>query len=127
VKEALSLAETTKASLTLLHVVQWLPEEELREHRHFQVPEFRAYLERDALRQLNALVPDEARNWCAVREAVVFGKPWPQVLRRAADDAADLIVMGVHGRGAMDLMFFGSTTHHVVREAACPVLTVRGN
>jgi nucleotide-binding universal stress UspA family protein len=126
VKEALSLAEMTKASLTLLHVVQWLPEEELREHRHFQVPEFRAYLERDALRQLNALVPDDARNWCAVREAVVFGKPWPQVLRRAADDAADLIVMGVHGRGAMDLMFFGSTTHHVVREAACPVLTVRG-
>jgi nucleotide-binding universal stress UspA family protein len=126
VQHALSLAETTKASLTLLHVVQWLPEEEVRELRHFDVPEFRGYLERNALRQLNALVPEAARDWCAVRETVVFGKPWPQVLRRAADDSADLIVMGVQGRGAMDLMLFGSTTHHVVREAACPVLTVRG-
>lgn len=81
---------------------------------------------RDALRQLHALVPEEARDWCAAREAVVFGKPWRQVLRCAADDAADLIVMGVNGRGAVDLMLFGSTTHHVVREATCPVLTIRG-
>jgi nucleotide-binding universal stress UspA family protein len=34
--------------------------------------------------------------------------------------------MGVNGRGAADLLLFGSTTHHVVREASCPVLTVRG-
>ncbi len=38
---------------------------------------------------------------------------------------ADLIVLGVHGRPAVDLMFFGSTTNQVVRHAACPVLTVR--
>jgi nucleotide-binding universal stress UspA family protein len=126
VKQALSLAEATKASLTLLHVVQWMPEEELREHRHFDVPEFRAYLQRDALRQLHALIPDAARDWCEPREVVAFGKPWRQVLQRAAEDSADLIVMGVNGRGAVDLMLFGSTTHHAVREATCPVLTVRG-
>jgi nucleotide-binding universal stress UspA family protein len=34
--------------------------------------------------------------------------------------------MGVQGRGAADLLFFGSTAHHVVRQAACPVLTLRG-
>jgi nucleotide-binding universal stress UspA family protein len=33
--------------------------------------------------------------------------------------------MGVHGRSAVDLMIFGSTTHHVVRQALCPVLVVR--
>jgi len=33
--------------------------------------------------------------------------------------------MGIHGRGAVDLMLFGSTTQHVVRQASCPVLTVR--
>jgi len=126
VEQALSLAEATKASLTLLHVVQWMAEQELREHRHFDVPEFRAYLYRDALRQLRALVPDAARNWCEPREMVAFGKPWRQVLQLAANDCSDLIVMGVNGRDAMDLLLFGSTTHHVVREATCPVLTVRG-
>ena len=37
----------------------------------------------------------------------------------------DLIVMGVSGRGALDVALLGSTTHHVIREGAWPVLTVR--
>jgi nucleotide-binding universal stress UspA family protein len=37
----------------------------------------------------------------------------------------DLIVMGVRGRNALDLMLFGSTTQQVVRQASCPVLTLR--
>jgi nucleotide-binding universal stress UspA family protein len=53
------------------------------------------------------------------------GKAYREVLRTAADVDADLIVMGVHGRGALDLIVFGSTTHHVIREARCPVLIVR--
>jgi nucleotide-binding universal stress UspA family protein len=42
----------------------------------------------------------------------------------AAAENADLIVMGVQGRGAVDLMVFGSNTNHVIRSAACPVLVV---
>jgi nucleotide-binding universal stress UspA family protein len=34
--------------------------------------------------------------------------------------------MGVLGRNPVDLALFGSTTQHVVRAAACPVLTTRG-
>nr|NIS66339.1 universal stress protein [Gemmatimonadales bacterium] len=44
----------------------------------------------------------------------------------AHDDRAGLIVLGAHGHGVIDRMFFGSTAQHVVREASCPVLTVRG-
>ena len=35
--------------------------------------------------------------------------------------------MGVQGRGAMDLLTFGSNTHDVIRAASCPVLTIRVN
>jgi nucleotide-binding universal stress UspA family protein len=34
-------------------------------------------------------------------------------------------VGSVHGRNALDLMLFGSTTNQVVRRATCPVLTLR--
>jgi nucleotide-binding universal stress UspA family protein len=34
-------------------------------------------------------------------------------------------VLGVQGRSAISLGFFGSTTNHVVRAARCPVLTIR--
>jgi nucleotide-binding universal stress UspA family protein len=44
----------------------------------------------------------------------------------AAAEKVDLIVMGVQGKGALNRLFFGSTTHHVIREAGCPVLTVYG-
>ena len=53
------------------------------------------------------------------------GTPYREILRLAAEREADLIVLGVHGRTAADLFFFGSTTNHVIREAGCPVLTIR--
>ncbi len=121
---ALSLAERAKGRLTVLYVLEW-PDAAVR-HPHFDVPEYRRYLEEDALGQLRASVPREARDWCEVRELVVAGKPGREIVRVAAADGADLIVMGVHGHGALDRLLFGSTAYHVVREAACPVLTVRG-
>jgi nucleotide-binding universal stress UspA family protein len=53
------------------------------------------------------------------------GKPSREILRVASEPQSDLIVVGVQGRGAASVMFFGSTTNHVVREATCPVLTIR--
>jgi nucleotide-binding universal stress UspA family protein len=33
--------------------------------------------------------------------------------------------MGVHGKGVVDRWLFGSTTSHIIRQATCPVLTLR--
>jgi len=63
---------------------------------------------------------------CVVDTLQTNGTPWREVLRVAAERRSDLIVMGVQGRGSTDLLFFGSTTQHVVRQATCPVLTLRG-
>jgi len=48
-----------------------------------------------------------------------------EILRVARERDVHLIVLGVHGRNPVDLMLLGSTTHHVVRAASCPVLTLR--
>jgi nucleotide-binding universal stress UspA family protein len=53
------------------------------------------------------------------------GKPYHEILRVARERDAHLIVLGVHGRNAIDRLFFGSTANHVVRTATCPVLTLR--
>jgi universal stress protein A len=47
------------------------------------------------------------------------------ILTSARDLAADLIVMATHGRGGIGHLFFGSVTEAVVRNAVCPVLTLR--
>jgi nucleotide-binding universal stress UspA family protein len=123
-RHALSLAEEAKARLTVLHVIEWFPEQGVREHRAFP-PELPRLLEEDARTRLAAAVPAEARAWCEPLASVRCGKPYVQILRAAEDEQCDLIVLGVHGRAAADIMLFGSTTNQVVRQATCPVLTVR--
>lgn len=54
------------------------------------------------------------------------GVPWEQVLRAAADEGADVIVMGTKGRGNLAGVLFGTTAEKVFRRARCPVVSVRG-
>ena len=112
-------------SARALHALEWFAETPQRLTDHFNVPEFRHALERDARAQLEALVPPAARTWCETEVIVGHGKAYKELLRVAAEQEAGLIVLGVRGRGAVDLLLFGSTTQHVVRGATCPVLTVR--
>lgn len=124
---ALSLAEEADARLILLHVIEGAIEEpQFGEIDHVSVREYYRYLEEDAMARLKAAVPEEARVWCRPDERVVTGKAYRQILQLAAEEDAELIVMGVHGKGALHLRVFGSTTHHIIREAGCPVLTLRG-
>jgi nucleotide-binding universal stress UspA family protein len=67
------------------------------------------------------------REWLETDAVVTEGRAYREILRIAQERAVELIVMGVQGRGALDVMFFGSTAHHVVRQSACPVLTVRAS
>jgi nucleotide-binding universal stress UspA family protein len=55
---------------------------------------------------------------------VVGGRPWREILRLAEEREVELVVMGVRGRNPVDIALFGSTTHHVIRGARCPVLVV---
>jgi nucleotide-binding universal stress UspA family protein len=121
---ALSLGEEAGGALTFLHVVEGLDHEPLATS-HFNVPEYRRLLVEDAESRLRALVPDEKRSWCDCQTMVRTGKAYREILDTARTLQADLIVLGVRGRNAMDLALFGSTTNHVVRSADCPVLTVR--
>jgi universal stress protein A len=56
---------------------------------------------------------------------VVRGLIAPQIVDYAVNNDIDLIVMGTHGRRGVAHMLLGSVAEHVVRTAACPVLTVR--
>lgn len=61
----------------------------------------------------------------AVRTRVRTGVPYREILAAAAEEQADLIVLGTHGRGGLDRALLGSVTDRVIRLAPCPVLAVR--
>jgi nucleotide-binding universal stress UspA family protein len=56
---------------------------------------------------------------------VTTGAVAEKVISVQAGLAADLIVMGTHGRGGLRRLFLGSVAERAVREASCPVLTAR--
>ena len=56
---------------------------------------------------------------------VLIGYAAEEILTRANDEGADLIVMGTHGRKGIDRILFGSVAEKVVKNASMPVLTVR--
>jgi len=56
---------------------------------------------------------------------VLEGDPAEQILRIAQDANADVIVMGTHGTSGLTRLLVGSVAESVMRQAPCPVLTVR--
>jgi nucleotide-binding universal stress UspA family protein len=123
---ALSLAKEGDAKVTLMHVTEWpSSDEEPPSTRAFNVPEYRQFRDAEARAALQQMIPGDAAEWCSPDVRVAHGKPYQEILRHAADEGIDVIVMGVHGRGAVDQMIFGSTTNQVIRQATCPVITQR--
>jgi nucleotide-binding universal stress UspA family protein len=115
---AVSLAEEYQARLTLLHVIENRKANDLAGAEEFG---------ESSERVLRALVPDEAKFWCAPHFMVEQGVPEEKILEVAQRVGAELIVLGSHKpegvRGAATHLSM-ATVHKVVAHAECPVLSV---
>jgi len=110
---ALSLAMEYAADLTMLHVLDDVGTADFQEEG-----------KKAALLELERPISADARNWCSIQAEVRVGTPYQEIVKRALELQTDLIIMGVRGRGALDLALFGSTTHRVLQLGSCPVLAV---
>lgn len=113
---ALSLAEDDRAKLTLLHVIESEPtsESELLEWR------------RQDREKLSQMIPPDADLAYEPEIEVEMGIPEVEIVRLADTRQAELIVMGCHSGGVVSTHVPWTTLHHVLQNAHCPVLTVRG-
>jgi nucleotide-binding universal stress UspA family protein len=122
---ALAIARAGSGRVTVVHVVELLPVAyEPMVTPPFDATQFRAAVEKAAHAQLQALVPAGLRDVCQL-QVTSAARAFEGILGTATDWDADLIVIGVHGRNALDRLLFGSTAERVVRRATCPVLSVR--
>jgi len=114
---AAELAREHKATLYLLHVV------------HLRLAPEPALSSRDAQTAAEAKLVRIGHQKLKVgtryETIVMAGDPAVEVLQMAAKLGADLIVMATHGRQGLRRLFLGSVAERVVREARCPVLTVK--
>lgn len=79
------------------------------------------------LDQLEATLREVAARYApgATIEAVLGDDIATNVLNAASTRAFDLIVMGTQGRGGVKRLVLGSVADNIVRNASCPVVTMR--
>lgn len=69
--------------------------------------------------KLNAVLPN------TISTQVLEGAPGEQILKKATEWDAQLIVMGSRGHGGLSKIWLGSVSQEVVLEAPCPVEVIR--
>lgn len=120
-ERAQALATAFEAQLSVLHVIEPLSlayggdipmdlssvQDQIHEQAQGQLREFSGAL----------AIPED-------RQHLVFGRPEAEIHRIAEERAADLIVVGSHGRHGLALLL-GSTANSVLHGARCDVLAVR--
>jgi nucleotide-binding universal stress UspA family protein len=114
---ACELAQKRKATLYVLYVVEIPPGPEVAVPFDKMEGQARKKLEEMARQKINEKAPYEVR--------VTSGDPSVEILRAAERIGSDLIVMSTHGRKGLRRFVLGSVAERVVREASCPVLTIR--
>jgi nucleotide-binding universal stress UspA family protein len=115
---ACSFARDCGARVVVLHVMpDPLYGEQLEARRH---PEEYFAPARKLLHEMRA--PDEDVH---VEYRQAQGDAASVIFEVAKEVQAGLIVMGTHGRTGLARLLLGSVAERVVREAACPVLTLK--
>ena len=115
------IAQETGGRIFLLHVVPWtvatVP---------IDASEVLAELKQSATTRLRRLAKEKLDARIPVEIVVtVAGDAGAEIVRTAKEWKADVVVMTTHGRKGLSHLILGSSAERVVREAPCPVLTLR--
>jgi nucleotide-binding universal stress UspA family protein len=121
------LARSYDASLHVVHVIEDL----LALHGPeigFAYADVERNIEAAVRRDLDAALSDDDQQTLHARAVITRSSNVSHAITDyAKNNAIDLIVVGTHGRGAIQRFLIGSVAERVMRTAPCPVLTVRVN
>ncbi len=125
-----SLAKAMGASVALIHVIEPATPtnygaDPLMGQQPIIIPETTEIQEENSKSMLNEI----SKEFEDLKEVFTFnriGNPKQEILTVASEWAADLIIMGTHGRTGFDHFISGSVSESVTRRASCPVLVVPG-
>jgi nucleotide-binding universal stress UspA family protein len=123
---ATELAIQFSAEILLVHVVAPMPTMAgTSAPTGFHLPIVLEELQESAQKSLEDIRQEKIPAEIQARTFAVHGKPAHEIVRLAAQEKADIIVIPTHGESGWQRFVFGSVAEKVVRLADCPVLTVR--
>ena len=131
---AVNSAQQHGAKIHILHVMEEIKTnilaayyelEKLQEIREKGKEEIKDRIQKrlETFCQRELMKDPECRDLVASTE-VVEGDPAAEILRKADELGADLVVMGTHGKGLLEHAFLGSVSEKVLHRIKIPVLTI---
>ena len=127
IEEAMRLASATGAELVLVHAYE--PPAPAAFEGYVAPPsvydEWEDALKTSTESSLELLAAKAREKGIRTRTRVLRGTPYTAITEAAAEERADLVVVGTHGRGGFSRFVLGSVAGRVVASAPCPVLTIR--
>ena len=121
-----NIARTFGATLHVLHVVDDVYARGLEAEPLDMWAKEQHDLTQTAVESLRRRVtPEDMKRYNERAVPRVAANAADAIVEFAGETRADLIVMGTHGRDAIDPLGIGSVSARVVHSAACPVLTVK--
>jgi nucleotide-binding universal stress UspA family protein len=122
---AAMFAAKFRAKIILLHV---LPPANAEWMTALPGNPWESILEREdesMIEQFNASMSADFKPSLEIETCVSIGNAGSEIIEMAKRKAASIIVMGTHGRTGLSHVFIGSVAEKVVRNAPCPVFTVK--
>ena len=128
--EALKVADEMalhfSAELIITHVVTHIPVVPIHDDpTSFNLPLYEKEMEVSAEKSLNRISQERISQAVSSRSKVIYGDPAAQIVKLAADETVDLIVIATHGLTGWRKFMFGSVTEKVIRMSTRPVLSIR--
>jgi nucleotide-binding universal stress UspA family protein len=117
---ASALARDYRARMIVLHVIEPV-KMGFAEFHTYVGPDEDPGLAMEHLRAIKAPAPT-----VTIEHRLLEGEAADVIVATAAETGADLVVMGTMGRTGLTRLVMGSVAEEVLRNAPCPVLTVRG-
>jgi nucleotide-binding universal stress UspA family protein len=121
-EHAIAIARWYKSKISVQHVFSSIPPPGVPDYPVLVSlsPEMRESI----LAQLQLFSEPARKAGIAVEAVLDDGHPVNEIVKRAKEAPADLVVLGTHGRGGFEKLMLGSVTEQVLRKVLCPVLTV---
>lgn len=122
---AVDLTKHYNARLYILHVVYDVFKATDTHIPHISADELYVEISEWANKEIDTCCIEEIRGLSNVEKIVLKGIPHEEIMKYAAEKQIDMIIIGTYGKKGLERFIFGSTAEKVVRNAPCPVMTVR--
>jgi nucleotide-binding universal stress UspA family protein len=124
-RRATSIAETNRAQLVVVDVIEELPRDMQKLIVVITPMEIQKRVIQERQKQLERLVAPIRKEGLRIGVTVLIGTPFLEIIQLVLRQKHDLVIMAAGGRNRLKGRLLGNTSLHLMRKCPCPVWVMK--